>query len=853
MLHIAQNDQQRRYLICHQNLQEPVVTSAEVVDFVSAEYLANHPELNLADGHVDVAILSAMKQDPFLPMSYFQRIQSVFGELDESGVTDLPQDDGSPYYQALCRIVKATQHSLLDQNLVTRPQLAFRALPEIESGKLGWPSASDMVVHTPRLLKAYEKAVFKSLGWDGLPVIPYANGSEGSGDSTGPSGPEYGCLSLNRPQDPESELRQILGQIQHLKSQNPMAQIAVVISVPETANRYEKALKSIRISCRNHTSTSQIDKPEAKLLMTVLSARLHGLDLNKLASILLNPAQAKWKLGYGGVSNLLQALKKAGVGNELDDMANGRGNFREQLEGGDAHLGILDWIADLLSAIPDELDGLSLSDAEKLIQYLLKGMPEDKHPIREAHAVEILPASSAMWQVWNAVFVPGFNLGAYPKRFKNDELFSDKRRTWLNEIVSPNLMMDDAGLFGEADVETRVSNQYQDFKKLISHSASTHLYCPSGDGKGGILEESPYVEWLREDKCDLRVGVARDPISLPLDQLIKTYRLEEVDETPERGQISKERMYESFSHVIGTDPKKPLSPTGVELIATCRFKGFVERGLKIKLDREVGNDVDVMWLGTLAHAVLETFYRERISKRIINRFGKEDRDRLSVIFQATAQKHREHYLNPHPKVLDITLQWLKDVIMRLVRKLESDIAVDGVKPAFVEKKLGFGELEKMGPGHRGEDRSISFQWGKDRIYLRGIVDRVDVGPRARVVVDYKMSNAMAISEKVRSGNILTKHFQIPLYLWLLEQANPSESNVDLLGYLVSIKDAAISRIVGVKDADFREKLVNPEREDSLVNSMGRVISPLISGDIEFEPGPHCDFCQLAPACRKNDV
>jgi len=419
---------------------------------------------------------------------------------------------------------------------------------------------------------------------------------------------------------------------------------------------------------------------------------------------------------------------------------------------------------------------------------------------------------------------------------------------------------------------TRASKAKKIFENIISSSKlKTYLTVPLKDNSNNLQEPSVYFSDLLkssesenlidlsnylffDDKLGQRIKSSSDgncPNSSQTNNLVvwipDQVRDDKAQVRDDKAQVrndgyrvNPETLNKLFKRYLGTDLTHPITPTRLEAIAECRFRAYVEKLLRVEVPREKGNDTDVLWLGNLAHEVLEKFYKTRQEQNVaVGNFDSEQRELLNKIYQEVSDKHIKSYVNPQREILNATVNWLKDSLFRLISNLEHDIAISGVRPRFFELKAGY-------------DKKLSFMINNQEIYFGGIIDRIDWSVGQRVVIDYKTSSKANIVSKIAKSNLMTKHFQLPLYLRLVENIWPSAGEVDLFAYLVSIKGAGVSRVLGVKDDEFRERVLDDSREDGLFFGLKNILEPLLQGNIDFSSGPHCDFCQLNRVCRKND-
>jgi ATP-dependent helicase/DNAse subunit B len=176
--------------------------------------------------------------------------------------------------------------------------------------------------------------------------------------------------------------------------------------------------------------------------------------------------------------------------------------------------------------------------------------------------------------------------------------------------------------------------------------------------------------------------------------------------------------------------------------------------------------------------------------------------------------------------------------------LARDPPVPGVEPVEFEVQVGTAGRgpapPPLGP--------VPLRLGERTIWLGGIIDRVDEGPRGRAVIDYKTAGTSSIRSKARKDALFDTHFQLLLYLRLLEHHRPSAPDATLHGYLVSLRDGTTSDDVGDL-AELRARVLDDVREDGLAAGVGRVVLPILEGTLPPDAGERCESCRLQRLCR----
>ncbi|MFZ9885996.1 MAG: PD-(D/E)XK nuclease family protein [Myxococcota bacterium] len=317
--------------------------------------------------------------------------------------------------------------------------------------------------------------------------------------------------------------------------------------------------------------------------------------------------------------------------------------------------------------------------------------------------------------------------------------------------------------------------------------------------------------------------------------------------TPFAFALSPTRVARNFGRQLGLLSDKPLGPTRLEALATCAMRGYVEHLLQIDTDPEAGQDADARTLGKLAHGSLERFFRERRDAGVEPaRMEAADRARLRAIVDEEARSYMEGgEATGHLAALAANVAWLSQSLVRTVTSLARNPPVQGAVPRYFELKVGTRGYEEtteaLGP--------LPLQIGGQTLYFGGEIDRVDEGDGVRVIVDYKHSTARAVYKKLRPESLLTTHFQLPLYMRILEQgALATSENTELLGYLVSLRDGAASDVIG-HGGVLRRRLFDEQAQTGFPQAVARVLLPILEGIVVPMEGEHCDGCRLSRICR----
>ncbi len=280
----------------------------------------------------------------------------------------------------------------------------------------------------------------------------------------------------------------------------------------------------------------------------------------------------------------------------------------------------------------------------------------------------------------------------------------------------------------------------------------------------------------------------------------------------------------------GLSSEDTFSPSALEAYSRCPYLWFVTRAVG---DRGIEFQVDAMLKGSIAHAALEGFYRERSGTRPADGVAEEE------------------------------------LLQHARRSVEQAIEAEGVPAAEAETlvpELAPGVLRSLRadanllPGYSVAETEWSFGWEDQPAValgpysLRGRVDRIDARGESAVVIDYKLGSVGRFAAaKLRESNAI----QAPLYAYAAEKA---------LGLHVNgafYRGLADGKTRGVGDADalptsglVGRDLLAPEEYRELIDwSVAEAIKAaegIRAGEIGRSGGDHCTYCPVSGWCEARD-
>ena len=287
-------------------------------------------------------------------------------------------------------------------------------------------------------------------------------------------------------------------------------------------------------------------------------------------------------------------------------------------------------------------------------------------------------------------------------------------------------------------------------------------------------------------------------------------------------------------------PEAPVSARQLEEHATCGFRTFGHRLLRLEEDEQDDAELGVRERGTLLHRCLERFFRHLRDQRRLPLRGVPEE--LALLRQLSEEEmaafaEEEHVGN---RVLwELQRGRLLDDLVALIE------TETGAEPLELERKFGFEE-----PGAWPALRIPAPDGGPD-VHVRGAIDRIDRAEGGLVVLDYKSSRIDTLRRKLRADTLLAPEFQLAIYAALLRQREPL-ATVD--AQYVSIRSARRTETLVKSKVDVEALLdLDPARravsgKPNLANAVFERVGKMRGGLFEVRP-LDCSFCDLKPVCR----
>jgi ATP-dependent helicase/nuclease subunit B len=525
--------------------------------------------------------------------------------------------------------------------------------------------------------------------------------------------------------------------------------------------------------------------------------------------------------------------------------------------------------------------------------------------VEDDHAVEVLALPEMWGRRFDHVVVAGMVEGRLPRTERGERLLGDADRALVNRALGRRVLrlLDDDPLERSPVPRAQALEPMWMLGALLAASGSLLLTAPRRDGRGREIAPSVFLlEALRAlgaDPSASRAGARFALEAAPRDVVVRAARLRALGalddarasalsippellaradlfhrmsseraaffakkarmlradrsaldfsalRAPFAFAVDPDRIARAFGTSFGLSAERPLTPTRLEALAECRVHGFAQHVLKVDVDPPAGNAADARVLGTLAHSVMERFFRERRESGVpAASVSAADRRRVRALLAEEAAPLLRGRATGHLGAIRAQIGWLETALVRAVSMLARDPKVAGVEPSSFEVQIGAPQGEAP-----PELASVPLSLGpaKGTIWIGGIIDRIDEGPRARAVIDYKTASTGSVRRKAHKEALFETHFQLLLYLRLLEHHRPSPETTALHGYLVSLRDGTTSGDVHEIE-DLRARVLDDGRADGLAAGVARVVLPILEGTLPPDAGDRCESCRLQRLCR----
>ncbi|MBI4432175.1 MAG: exodeoxyribonuclease V subunit gamma [Candidatus Omnitrophica bacterium] len=439
--------------------------------------------------------------------------------------------------------------------------------------------------------------------------------------------------------------------------------------------------------------------------------------------------------------------------------------------------------------------------------------------------VQVYDAVMALPKEYKVVFLSGLLEKRFPQSISEDPLFKDAQRRVLNRkgvVLEERLWRVDGERYFFYMAATRAreklyltfsTHDAEEKPALKSFFVEEALKCfdhvPQRVKSVGQFLPEP-GEW--ESGRDMTRGMAEILFKASLSGVHA--RIED----PEALQL--------FGAMRG-----PFSATKLESYATCAFKYFAERVLRLTPPPE---GLEHRQMGDLLHQTIEEFYKELPESDRANPAFWSDEDKVS------SRLHQKLESLTRPEAFGYEPLYRRKIFSRRMKEMLSLFA-RREKELVIQRGFVPSQFE------------YEFQIDLDGIPIEGKIDRMDVSPdrRAGIVIDYKKSaGAGGLRKKWEKGMGL----QLPLYVLAARRSLGLEVLGAELRFLESADEESFFE-ESLRDAlgpGSRKKLYDKGEFEAILKnaeaSIKDVVRRLQAGDIAIK-SKSCDFCPYDAVCR----
>ncbi len=290
------------------------------------------------------------------------------------------------------------------------------------------------------------------------------------------------------------------------------------------------------------------------------------------------------------------------------------------------------------------------------------------------------------------------------------------------------------------------------------------------------------------------------------------------------------------------DPaRRKLSPSALETYAACPMQWFLARVLGLKEPSEPGWDLERSEEGTWVHETLKRFFAPKEFDADWDQSAQ--RERLARCLAQAMENLPGHGLVQQARQ-GVLAHTLATVVAREMA------ALGELRPVQVEVEFG-------GKDSEAPPLEVALEQGEP-LYLTGRLDRLDQGPGALRVVDYKhTSDVSKIRGPLKEDALGVSAFQMPVYLAAARERWGNQE--DALSARVvptrkmeqepAQRDFAPGDAFLVGDLATRRDLAR-SGAPNLFNAIAELWGRVEGGHFLALPeqGP-CDFCSMAGVCR----
>ncbi len=316
---------------------------------------------------------------------------------------------------------------------------------------------------------------------------------------------------------------------------------------------------------------------------------------------------------------------------------------------------------------------------------------------------------------------------------------------------------------------------------------------------------------------------------------------------PYSGELQSPDLLTALREHLAFPADESASPSRIDKLTGCAFRGFVEQALGVRVDRERGDWLDALGEGTLFHRCLEVAFRALQTEGLLPVQGGARREVEQAVFRAALRGVLDVYEQEaapgHPLVWGAVRRKAERQLMRVYAAEAAE--ADRFTPTAFE--LAYGSRETPAVPLTLDDGSTVFIGGK--------IDRLDERDGELRVIDYKRGSIEAKTRRLRQ--LLGRaDLQLPIYAWLVSSATPGRlADARYFSVEKAQGSTLLSEICTKSGTDLKTFLGSAMAGQDgargpppLVTTLRAVIGAARAGQLPVVPGD-CAHCALASGCR----
>jgi RecB family exonuclease len=276
---------------------------------------------------------------------------------------------------------------------------------------------------------------------------------------------------------------------------------------------------------------------------------------------------------------------------------------------------------------------------------------------------------------------------------------------------------------------------------------------------------------------------------------------------------------------------RPLSASTLGRYAECPHRFFLESVLRLRALEELGDDLDELSAGSLAHSALEHLFTSWRDAGLFPLRGRaEERALIEPAVEAAATAFRAEEPSGHEVLFRGRERALVRMLEAVWRKEVDDPPAAGFRPHGFEHEL----------------KGITVATDGAPIHIAGTIDRFDVHADAdRVAVfDYKSGRLKPLTADLKPDAFGETSWQLPLYAAAMRETRGARE-VTMSYY--SLRDV---KVAGAIAPEWLVLGAGTAEHPTLGDRLRALVAEMRAGRFDVEPRDGaCDRCRMQAVCR----